>query len=54
VSDEVAEQRIERYMVTPGQTVSYKVGELKIVELRKRTEEELGEKFEIREFHEQL
>ena len=54
VTESVAIQRIERYMVTPGQAVSYKVGELKIIELRNRAEKALGEKFDIREFHDQV
>jgi uncharacterized protein (DUF885 family) len=42
---------IERYMAIPGQALSYKIGQLKIRELRARAEEKLGNKFEIREFH---
>lgn len=49
-----AEQRIERYMVTPGQAVSYKVGELKIIELRERAKKALGNKFDIKEFHDEV
>lgn len=51
VSAVEAEQRIERYMVTPGQAVSYKVGELKIIELRERAKKKLGSKFDIKAFH---
>ena len=43
---------IERYIVAPGQACSYKVGMLKIQELRARAQQELGEKFDQREFHE--
>jgi uncharacterized protein (DUF885 family) len=49
-----AEQRIERYMVIAGQAVSYKVGELKIIELRESAKKKLGNRFDIKEFHDEV
>lgn len=48
-SDVIAE--IERYIVMPGQALAYKVGMMKILELRARAKEALGEKFNLAQFH---
>ena len=42
---------IERYMAMPGQALSYKIGQLKIKELRKLSQQKLGDNFNISEFH---
>lgn len=45
---------VQRYLVLPGQATSYKIGMLKILELRAKAQEALGEAFDIRAFHDQI
>ncbi|HEX8413496.1 MAG TPA: DUF885 domain-containing protein [Sphingomicrobium sp.] len=52
VSEKDIGREVDRYFNWPGQATSYMVGQLKIVELRKRAEQELGPKFDISDFHE--
>ena len=47
-------REIERYMANPGQALSYKIGQLKILELRKKAKEALGDAFDIKEYHNQV
>jgi uncharacterized protein (DUF885 family) len=42
---------IERYMAMPGQALSYKMGQLKIIALREKAKKELGDKFDIKQYH---
>src|SRR5205809_208427 len=54
MGEKEVKSEIERYIVNPGQACAYKVGMLKIQELRSRAQQELGDKFDQREFHETL
>ena len=49
-----AEIETDRYIAWPGQACSYKMGQLKIEELRRKAEKELGDKFDIRYFHDEV
>ncbi len=51
ISQGAIKAEVRRYMVSPGQATGYKIGMLKIQELRAMAEEELGDKFELKEFH---
>jgi uncharacterized protein (DUF885 family) len=54
IGQQASVAEIERYMAIPGQALSYKIGQLKIRELRTRAEKELGDKFNIGLFHDQV
>jgi len=54
IDEQGATAEIERYMTNPGQALGYKIGALKIRELRSKYEKQLGSKFNIAEFHNQL
>ena len=45
---------VERYMAIPGQVLSYKIGQLKILELRHKAETKLGKRFDIKQFHQKV
>ena len=54
VTDLFATSEIERYMANPGQALSYKIGELKIKELRAKYEKQLGKAFNLAAFHDAI
>lgn len=53
-SQEGATAAIERYMAIPGQALGYKIGSLKILELRKKYQKQLGSKFNLAKFHDEI
>lgn len=54
ISEQGATAEIERYMAIPGQALGYKIGALKIRELRMKYEKQMGSKFNLAEFHDQV
>lgn len=54
ITNEQGLSEVRRYLVLPGQATGYKIGMIKIQELRKRAEDTLGDKFDIRAFHDTI
>lgn len=54
MDDQNIETEVDRYISWPGQALSYKMGQMKILELRARAQKELGSKFDVRAFHDAI
>ncbi len=54
LSEHEVTTEVDRYISWPGQALSYKLGEIRIVELRREAEKELGEKFDLKAFHDAI
>jgi len=48
------QSEVDRYVALPGQALGYKIGQLKILELRDRAKKQLGDKFDLSGFHDQV
>ena len=52
IKKEKIKREVKRYVTRPGQAVAYKIGQQKIIELRRKAEQAMGGKFDIKQFHE--